>query len=488
MFGSLPAPAVLQALLEGLEGVGIGCTVVLDHGDRMERVYANQALATIFGLDLEAMRKLPPMEILSPKERERLDTVRAALRESGAGPVFVETEIVRADGAVVPIELGLAHGVINGVSTKFAFLRDASAKHATEVALRESEERFRRVAESSPDSITIYSAGKYIYANPVALKILGLSSVEELANVNPLASVPVERHDEVRAHGDRTRKGDKGSPLQFRRTGPDGEDRLIEASLSSTSIDGVPALISYARDITERVRLHAELMKRDRLASLGTLASGVAHELNNPLTSLSMQARRLHDDADRHGFSAEVREALGQMHEATTRMTAIIADLLFIARPVEQPQAHVDVAQILGSTLALLRAGTVSWPTVHVQLEPIPCVEGYASKLGQVFLNILRNAVQAVENRADGEINVRASVEGERVVVGITDNGAGVPKHVIPHLMQPFFTTKPQGTGIGLWISQTLVALHGGSLEIESEEGRGTTVTVRLPQRLEGRG
>jgi signal transduction histidine kinase len=152
-----------------------------------------------------------------------------------------------------------------------------------------------------------------------------------------------------------------------------------------------------------------------------------------------------------------------------------------MARPVEQPQAHVDVNRILLSTVALLRAGITACPPLNLDVPELPPVHGYASKLGQVFLNVLRNAVQAVEGVPGGEIRLQARVVGERIEIVTEDNGVGMPPEVLAHVAQPFFTTKPQGAGLGLWISQTLLERQGGTLTLTSRVGVGTVVTISLP-------
>jgi two-component system NtrC family sensor kinase len=270
-------------------------------------------------------------------------------------------------------------------------------------------------------------------------------------------------------------------PLVHRILQSDGSEKVLETSLSHTTISGEPAIVSFTRDITERVVLQAELMRRDRLAAVGTLAAGVAHELNNPLMSLGLQARKLRQEAERHGFSEDVRSSLAQIGEAAGRMEAIIADLLFVARPSETPQAHVDVGEVMKSTVALLRAGSPHCPPIRLEIDPLPPIRAFASKLGQVFLNVLRNAVQATELRPDGEVVVRGRVAGDSLEVEVADNGVGIPAAVLSRVAQPFFTTKPQGTGLGLWISQSLMAEHGGQLFVKSVPERGTTVTLRLP-------
>jgi signal transduction histidine kinase len=161
-------------------------------------------------------------------------------------------------------------------------------------------------------------------------------------------------------------------------------------------------------------------------------------------------------------------------------MRAIVGDLLFMARPVDKVQTHVDVQPILESTIALMRAGGVSLP-VSVELEPLPPIQGFASKLGQVFLNLLRNAAEAVDGRADASIRVRGRADADAIELVFEDDGPGIPEALLAEVTRPFFTTKPQGVGLGLWISQSLVADHGGTLDVASAHGKGTTVTLRLP-------
>ncbi len=236
----------------------------------------------------------------------------------------------------------------------------------------------------------------------------------------------------------------------------------------------------FAGDVTDRERLQAEMMKKDRLASVGMLAAGIAHELNNPLTALSIQLELLRA----RPLGAEEAAAFEQMCEATERMRSIIADLLFMARPSEHPQMHVDVAKILASSVQLLRAGTPSCPPIELAMEPLPAVQAYASKLGQVFLNVLRNAVEAVESIPAARVSVLARAIESGIEIRVADNGHGVSDDVLARIAQPFFTTKPNGSGLGLWISHSLVALHGGTLDLVSREGEGTEVRVWVPLTL----
>ena len=490
MIPGLSPDATLSALLDAMVSAGLGCTVIVARNGKLERVYANEAIARIFGRDIGEMRALPPMDTLEPSERERLAKVRAAMAEGAEAPAFVATSVKRPDGTVVPVEVGMGYATVDGGHATFAFVRDVSTQATMERALRESEERFRRLAEAAPDAITVSLRGRsrYVYANPVALRFLGLQSLEELQRVDPISLVPVEQRSALAEVGRRLAAGEGPIRVETRAKGPDNREVVFESSLSTMPVDGQLATVSYARDITERLELQARLMQGDRLASVGMLAAGVAHELNNPLTTLTMQTRALVASADARGFDSEVRRTLGEMDEAVTRMGAIISDLLFMARPVDKPQAHVDVAHILSSTVALVQAGSPHKAPIRLEIQPnLPAVVAFASKLGQIFLNIVRNADQAVEGIEGGEVAVSARAIDGHIEIEVIDNGPGIPPEHRARIAQPFFTTKPNGTGLGLWISQTLIAQHGGTLEVNARPSGGTAVTIKVPAGAEDR-
>ncbi len=332
MIADFAPEAALAGLLEAMDRAGLGCTVVLERDGVHSRVYANAALAKIYGRDLESTRALSPLGSLPVVEHERVEKLRAL------GPTVdepFETVLLRADGTTVPVAVALGFTTLGGAPATVAFVRDVSQQAQIEAALRDSEDRFRLLAEACPDSITMSLGARYSYANPVALRLLGLSSLEELATFDAWSTVPPNLRDQTSERVARLKRGERVPPfvMYLRRQ---GKDIAVETSLSLAPVAGGLAILSYSRDVTERQRLQAELMKQDRLASVGTLAAGVGHELNNPLGALTLQSRKLLERADAHGFSPEVRASLQQIDEAATRMRTIISDLLFLARPVDR--------------------------------------------------------------------------------------------------------------------------------------------------------
>jgi two-component system, NtrC family, sensor kinase len=243
-------------------------------------------------------------------------------------------------------------------------------------------------------------------------------------------------------------------------------------------------------DITERKRAD-EAMRRaeqrlqfaDRLASLGTLAAGVAHEINNPLASLTANLKFAQISLPETA-SPEVREALTDAVHAAARVARIVRDMKTFSRG-EDAVSVVDVSAVLRSTANLARAQLGHRGKLVCDLDDRARVLAGETSLGQVFLNLLVNAVQALPDRADGLnlIRLASRVEDDTVVVEVEDNGAGIPAVVRDRIFDPFFTTKPvgEGTGLGLAISHDIITSLNGTIEVETEPGRFTTFRVRLP-------
>jgi PAS domain S-box-containing protein len=238
-------------------------------------------------------------------------------------------------------------------------------------------------------------------------------------------------------------------------------------------------LYSDLQQQMERLRsTQAQLVQSAKLAAVGELAAGVAHELNNPLTGVLGFGELLlettpGDDPDRRDLETIVAEA--------RRARDIVRSLLDFARQVKPHKRPADLAQVLHQTLGLIRQ--------HVEESGVEAVEEYARDLDlvpadegqikQVFLNLISNAAQAMP--AGGTLHLRVARQGEEVAVAIKDTGTGMPAEVREHLFEPFFTTKPGGTGLGLSVSLGIVQQHGGRITVESEVGQGSTFTVWLP-------
>jgi signal transduction histidine kinase/CheY-like chemotaxis protein len=273
---------------------------------------------------------------------------------------------------------------------------------------------------------------------------------------------------------------------------PDGETVLVEFSLRTIEVSGEPLVFAIGRDVTDQVRTHAQLMVSDRMASVGTLAAGVAHEINNPLmtvtANLELALRDVRTLADRFAASPELdhlRAELQDAREGADRVRLIVRDLRTFSRGEDDRKGPVDVHGVIDSTLRMAHNETRHRATIVKDYGDIPPVLGNESRLGQVFLNLVVNAAQAIpEGHANSNrICIRTCVAGPgSVLIEISDTGQGMSPAIVKRLFTPFFTTKAvgEGTGLGLAISHRIVAGFGGDIAVSSEEGRGTTFSVTL--------
>lgn len=279
--------------------------------------------------------------------------------------------------------------------------------------------------------------------------------------------------------------------LQFRRR--DEETVLLEVSARLIR-DGnrSEAIHCIARDLTERRRLEEQLIKAEKLSAIGQLVAGVAHEVNNPLTSISGYTQLMLRDKN---LPPSVREDLQHINTQAERAARIVQNLLMFAREHKPQRTLVDINQVLRSTLALrayqLRVDNI---TVVTDFAPdLPPTVADPHQLQQVFLNLINNAHQAMTERGDkGTLTLRTSVaqyvgedghEESWIRVAVNDTGIGISPRNLSRIFDPFFTTKPigQGTGLGLSICFGIIQEHGGRIRAESEVGVGTTMYVELP-------
>jgi len=234
--------------------------------------------------------------------------------------------------------------------------------------------------------------------------------------------------------------------------------------------------------VEERAQLHEQLWHADRLATIGQLAAGVAHELNEPLASVLSFAELLKEDP---GLSAQGAKDLGKILTATLRARGIVRQLLFFAREVPTIKQAVDVGDVVEETLSLLqsRFGKESVECEFRLASDVPKIVADPAQLHQVVINLLVNAFQAMPD--GGKLTISTGANGEYVYLAVEDTGVGMSEEIKRNIFLPFFTTKEvgQGTGLGLPVVHGIVTAHGGSVAVESEPGKGSRFEVRLPLR-----
>ncbi|NCS66659.1 MAG: GHKL domain-containing protein, partial [Betaproteobacteria bacterium] len=211
---------------------------------------------------------------------------------------------------------------------------------------------------------------------------------------------------------------------------------------------------------------------------LGRLISGVAHEINNPLSNISSSAQILLEDETTD--PAWQRELLQQIDSETTRAQNIVRSLLDYARKRQSEQTAISLRPMVQETLRFLRADIPENVNIELDIPETLVVQGDKSHLQQAWFNLLRNAVESIENIGEVRVLAFALASGE-AVIKIWDNGHGIATEVLPHVFEPFYSTRQDGAGMGLFIVKEIIDEHGGAISVESEPGKGTQFTVELP-------
>jgi PAS domain S-box-containing protein len=394
---------------------------------------------------------------------------------------------------------------------------DQSAAHAADGAgesldspLGRARASFRQLVDLSPDFVVLHRDGRVIYANPAVIDGVGAKTAEEITGAALVDLVDNDDRATLAARFLNPPEGPGQQPLALRWRRRAGGVRSTEAVATRVDFEDGEAVLIVARDVTERAEFQHKLLQRDRMAALGTLSAGVAHEINNPLTYLLVNLehvlRRLRAvsasddpiaelvsaDVGESGSQPELVQSLQQAVDGANRVRQIVRDLLTFAQGSIEPRSAMDVRGIVESATQMAWHEVRHRARLTKNLAEVPTVDGNEARLGQVFLNLLVNAAQAIpEGRADeNTIHVATRIdERGNAVVEVTDTGVGISPEDMPRIFDPFFTTKGEGgTGLGLAISHGTVKDLGGEIQARSEPGRGSTFRVVLPPSKTWRG
>lgn len=372
---------------------------------------------------------------------------------------------------------------------------------------------YRTLIENLPIGIIVYRAGVVIYANPHLLQLIHWPQGEEMIG-QPIRTV-MQRFfvQEEQALGEARLEaaatGSKLPPVERRLRTPDGQLRVAELSTMTVPFESEPAQMTLVRDMTEQRRLAAQLQSQERMAMVGRVAAGVAHELNNPLAFLLGSLELLERDlpqvvlkladlptaADAEAQHAHLLQAcsdvLDRLREASEggrRVHAIMQDLRIISQPAGQPVRPLDLRRPLQSAIALARRDVHRKARLVVELQETPPVDGDESRLCQVFLNLLLHATEALPAHGEPihEVTVRLYPRDAEAVVEIADSGLGLPADQASLLFDPFHPERAsrQGAGLDLTVCRDIVVQHKGQIAADSQPGQGLRIRVALPVSL----
>ncbi len=388
--------------------------------------------------------------------------------------------------AVVGVAVGLV--LLVGGLGSYLLAHYMSRRRAAEAARRRSEESFRLLIEALPDVVLIERGGRVVYANTAAARGLGFAHGADI--VGQPATQILRIDDGARNALKFEQIHDVGQPVHLAEVTlirRDGAPIPAEVYALPLVYHGEPAGVLLARNLTDRRNIQAQLIRADRMASMGTMAAGIAHEINNPMAwvynNLSFALTEL-GRADSGAFE-DVQVALRESMEGAERVRHIVQSLKTYARGEEETIGPVDVERALDAALNIVRTEVNHRATLARVRGDHSYGMGNEGRLVQVFVNLLSNAAQAIT--AGDPVNQQISVETSttsdgRICVAIGDTGVGIQPENLPRLFNPFFTTKPVGvgTGLGLWICQGILTAIGGDITVESVHGKGTIFRVLI--------
>jgi PAS domain S-box-containing protein len=408
--------------------------------------------------------------------------------------------------------------------------REIAGRERAQAALLSSERLYRQLTEGILEAIIVTDdRGRIKLFNPAAQRAFGYEEHEVLGQPLSLLITPDDReaHEQALRRYAETREARWIGPTTERQGRRKGGDVFpLELSLSAIDLPEGIVFLGAIHDLTERRRMQAMIVQAEKLASLGLLSAGVAHEINNPLSYVANNLAVL--DRDYQGLSkvleayeqahpalaAASPELVGRIHQISEaidlpyikanlgqllrstrqgvkRISRIVENLRGFARLDQAAVDRVDLQQAIAGSLELIR-GQLAQRHITVEQQdggalPFVCAP---AQINQVILNLLVNAMQAIESaaRGGGRIKIETRARGDEVILEVADDGCGIPAEILPRIFDPFFTTKPvgQGTGLGLAISHGIVSDHGGRIEVESTPGRESRFRVILP--VGGRG
>jgi two-component system NtrC family sensor kinase len=362
---------------------------------------------------------------------------------------------------------------------------DVTEQREMERSLHRQQEFARRLMDSFPDLVVSLDAeGRYTFASPQIFDALGYHPEDLIGKKFGGRTDPQDRVAMQELFRDLISGRRSNGSLEYRTQHKNGQWRVFRASARPLQDETgrTIGVIASARDITERQRLQQQLIQSERLAAMGQMIAGVAHELNNPLTAILGVTEMVRDKTE----DENSRRQLDLAHRQARRAAHIVESLLVFSRPTTPRNSLLHLPDLIQRTIQLHEH---SLRSNHVQVDlvarpDLPTVLGDSNQLTQVFLNLIVNAEQAIrEVREHGTLRIRLGAVGERVLVTFQDDGVGIRREALPRIFDPFFTTKRpgRGTGLGLSICMAIVREHNGDISAQPLPDGGSVFTVSLP-------
>jgi PAS domain S-box-containing protein len=447
---------------------------------------ANPALVHMLGYESkeELLKRQVPEILVDPAERKSL------MEQVERQPMIQgrEVTLLRKNGSSI-VCLNTAAAVRDNAGKVVRYqgaVMDITERREIERRLRQQQEFARRLVDNFPDLILVLDTNaQYTFVSPRSREILGYEPQDIAAMGFAHCAHPEEMPAVKSLYDDIVRGRQVFASMEVRVRHKQGDWRRILFNFSPLSDErgDIEGVVLSGRDITDLKRLEEQLIQAEKLAAMGQMLAGVAHELNNPLTAVLGVTELLRERA---GPDESFKRQLELTHRQARRAARIVQNLLEFSRPASPQKKLLDVNNLIERTLQL-HEHSLRRNNIEVDFHPqtgLPGIVGDANQLIQVFLNLVTNAEQAIrEVREAGRLQIRLGRSGNRLRITFQDDGVGILPEALPRLFDPFYTTKRPGggTGLGLSICMSIIREHGGTIEAEALPAGGSAFTVFLP-------
>ncbi|MDH5740354.1 MAG: PAS domain S-box protein [Nitrospira sp.] len=387
---------------------------------------------------------------------------------------------LRSNGEEFPIEAAISHIAVENRKYYTVILRDITEREQADHLVRQSEERYRRLIAVSPYAILVSRGDRIVFANDQAIKLFGAVKADEILGKSLVELFHPDHHDAVR---ERIHELIEGSPqvpmLEEKIVTLGGGTVDVECSAARFADEEGPAILVMLRDVSDQRRLLEQLRRTERIAELGTLASGMAHEIGTPMNVILGRAEYMMDRVTEEPIKKGLQTIVTQVE----RITKVMNQLLSFARRKAPERRALDLRGVVEDGMEMFHE-RLSRNQIQVEMrmaDVCPMALADQDQMSQVFINLVMNAVHAMPD--GGTLRVGLAPEQQMVKLTVADTGHGIPRDAVKKIFEPFFTTKEfgKGTGLGLTVVKGIIEEHQGSIAVESEEQKGTTVTVLLP-------
>jgi PAS domain S-box-containing protein len=438
-------------------------------------VNVNQRAAQLYGYSREELIGSPIGLLSRNVERGRAHAERAI---AGAPETRFETTHARKDGRVVELEANSVVVRYGGRDVVLTSYHDVTEEKRLLRALEANERRFRALVEHGYDMIAILDPQRRIrFASGSTMQTLGYAPDELTGRTLGESVHPEDLPRLAELYASVIDSPHARPSLVCRLRAKNGEWRWCEGgAVNLLHVEGVEGIVVIARDVTEHRELAARLEQARRVESLGRVAANVAHEFNNVLMAIQPLAQILErkpQDAER------VLRAASQILASVKRGGVIASEILRFANPRAPLRQHVEVAPWLATAVEELRPVAGSRVALSVTADDSLAVSADPIQLHQLLANLVLNARDAMP--IGGAIHLRAQRDGRYAAIAVRDSGTGIAPEIRARLFEPLFTTKRNGTGLGLALCQQIVTAHGGTIEVHSPAEGGTEILVKLP-------